>query len=297
MKLAFPTELNRINFTEHLLFLKDCGVESIPLYFMNYGDKMELAPAVPGEQLDMMLAALVAHIIEIRSVGMSVEVLYPDFRTNIVDVVHSGEQGAEWLKKVFSTCSELGIKDIGAFPKNPKKDEIEDLDKWDAEQIDGYQKVCALADEYGLRICMHFNMSWQSRFDTVEAIDSYFERVDCDNFGILFCFGCVALVGLDVPEMLMHWKDRLFIVHLRDVEGDWSKGNSEKQFGTGSIDLKGSVAALKKIGYKGILHPEHFPIFGSEAPSGERVLFDHAWDRGPLTTAWSLGFWKGMLCD
>ncbi len=297
MKLAFPTELNRRDFTKHMEFLSDCGVESVPLYFMNYADKMELAPAVPGDQLDMMLKFVIMHTQEIRSMGMDVEVLYPDFRTNIVDVVHSGEDGVEWLKKLFSTCQSLGIKDIGAFPKNPKKDEIEDIEAWDADQVDGYKKVCRMAAEYGLRVSMHFNMSWQSRFDTVEAIDSYFKRVGCDNFGILFCYGCIALAGLNVPEMLKHWKDRAFIVHLRDVEGDWSKGNSEKQFGTGIIDLKGSVEALRKIGYTGILHPEHFPILSCDAPAGKRGLFDHAWDRGPYTTAWTLGFWKGMLCD
>lgn len=297
MKLAFPTELNRTDFSKHMEFLKNCGVESVPLYFMNYAEQMELAPAVPGEQLDMMLDAVRNHTEEIRSMGMDVEVLYPDFRTNIVDVVHSGSDGVDWLTKLFATCSELGIKDIGAFPKNPKKDEIEDLKAWDADQTDGYKKVCELAAKYGLRVCMHFNMSWQSRFDTVDAIDSYFDMIGCDNFGILFCCGCITLAKLDVSEMLRHWKDRAFIVHLRDVAGDWSQGNSEKQFGTGIIDLKGSVEALREIGYDGILHPEHFPIFSSESSAGERGLFDHAWDRGPYTTAWSLGFWKGMLCD
>lgn len=297
MKLAFPTELNRFEFTDHMQFLKDCGVESVPLYFMNYGKKMELAPSVPGEQFDMMLDSVKKHTEEIRSMGMDVEVLYPDFRTNLVDVAHSGKQGVEWLKRLFSTCRELGIKDIGAFPKNPGKDEIENIIEWDQNQIDGYKTVCAIASEYDLRVCMHFNMSWKSRFDSVEAIDSYFEKVGFDNFGILFCCGCIALAGLDVPKMLMHWKDRVFIVHLRDVEGDWSKGNSEMQFGTGIIDQRATVATLRQIGYKGILHPEHFPIFNSESPVGERKLFDHAWDRGPYTTAWSLGFWKGMLCD
>ena len=291
MQLAFPLELNRTNFDEHLVFLKECGAEQVPLYFMVYEE--DAHPMAPGTELDRMQSMLRENLAAIRTVGLSSDVLYVDFRVKPGDTCGADKDAQAWFRELCRVAAEQGIKHIGFFPNNPGRESTDA--EWDKMQCAGYRFMAETASDNGLDICAHINMVTGSRYDRREDIDNLFARVGADNFGLLFCFGCIALAGLDVPDMIRHWKDRIFVVHLRDVADSWQEGNSERQFGQGKIDLPASIAALREIGYKGILHPEHFPILKSELPIEKRPLFDHAWDRGPMTTAWTLGFWRGML--
>ena len=291
MQLAFPLELNRTGFQAHLTFLKDCGVEQVPLYFMMYNE--DVTPMAPGTTLDRMLGLLAEHIASIQETGMRSEVLYIDFRQKPADLCGSNEDAQKWFSTLCHKSAQLGIKHIGFFPNNPTRESASP--EWDTEQEAGYRFMSRAANEHDQAISVHLNMMAGSRYDTVADIDHLFQSVNEDNFGLLFCFGCVALAQLDLSEMIHHWHDRIFIVHLRDLNGSWAEGYTEEQFGHGRLKLNDHIQALKDIGYTGILHPEHFPVMDCEIPIKQRPLFDHAWDRGTITTAWSLGFWRGRL--
>lgn len=291
MQLAFPLELGRPRFDEHLSVLAEAGAQQVPLYFMQYDNRP--TPCEPGPDCDMFLQQLTAHHADIRRAGLDSEVLYMDFRLKPADIVGSDPRAAEWFRLVCARCAELGIATLGFFPSNPLRQETDDT--WDAAQVAGYRAMADIAAPVGIRLASHINMTADSRFGLAADVESWLQAVDRENVGLLFCFGCVALAGLDLATMIRRWQDRVFVVHLRDIVGSWRDGNSERQYGQGEVDLPSAIAALREIGYTGILHPEHFPASVAEPPIAERALFAHAWDRGLIATTWSLGFWRGML--
>ncbi len=291
MKLAFPLDVSRPDFPGHVQLLKDCGVLEIPVYFMEYDQPVR--PMEPGDDLDRMLAGYRRHMADIAANGLASHVLYVDFRLKPADVMAEDTNAQAWFGTLCKESAALGIREIGFFPNNPAREQTDAA--WDQNQAAGYGKMADIAAESGIRISTHLNMINGSRYDRPEDLDDLFDRVGRDNFGLLFCFGCIALAGLDLADAIYRWRDRIFVVHVRDVAGYWGSQMAEKQFGTGRINLANAVAALRQIGYDGILHPEHFPIFDSELPDQTSPLFTHAWDRKLLTTVWTLGFWRGML--
>lgn len=291
MKLAFPLEVARPDFEQHLRFLKDCGAEEVPIYFMEY-DCPTRAMA-PDEDFKRMTESMKLHLSQIKKAGLASHVLYLDFRIKPADVMAGDEAAEKWFSSLCTVCAGEGITDIGFFPNNPERAKTDG--NWDKQQADSYRTMADIAASHNLRICTHINMMSGSRYDQAADIDDLFKRVGRANFGILFCFGCIALAGLDLSEAILKWKERIFVVHLRDVKGYWGKQMEEVQFGTGRIALKEAIAALRKVDYNGILHPEHFPIFASEIPIGKAPLFNHAWDRRMITTAWTLGYCRGLL--
>lgn len=292
MQLAFPLELDRPAFGDHLSFLKQSGAQQVPLYFMAY-DNTVATPAAPGAALDGMLATLDRQVAEIRQAGLAIDVLYVDFRVKPASLVGDdpGQRGV--MTAIARRCGALGFRQIGFFPDNPARDKADAA--WFRRETEGYRIVADLAGENGLKVSTHINMIAGSRFDRVEDIDEMLAAVDRANWGLLFCFGCIALAGLDVADMIRHWRDRVFVVHLRDVLGSWKEGASEVLFGQGRIDLPAAMRALREIGYDGILHPEHFPNFSHETEPTQRLLFRHPWDRAPFALAWTLGYCRGLL--
>ncbi len=291
MKLAFPLELFRADFTEHLHLLQDCGVVEVPLYFMaNDEPACEMSL---GEKSVRMFEALNHHIDQIKKVGLKCQVLYLDFRHKPADVMADDINAQKWFDAVCAQCQQHGIKDVGFFPNNPAREQTDT--EWDNNQLAGYRMMSDIAGRYHLRISVHLNMINGSRYSKAEDIDDLFLKVGEDNFGLLFCFGCIALAGLDLSDAIFNWRKRIFIVHLRDVEGYWGGNAVEAQFGTGRIKLAEAISALRRISYDGILHPEHFPVISSELSDDKSPLFTHAWDRKLLSTTWTLGFWRGML--
>ena len=80
------------------------------------------------------------------------------------------------------------------------------------------------------------------------------------------------MAGDDLVRDILNYGDQIFMFHIRDVvtqvEGDISPevekrladiGYLEVAFGTGEVDMVGSIRALKQINYQGQIYPEHYP--------------------------------------
>ena len=81
------------------------------------------------------------------------------------------------------------------------------------------------------------------------------------------------MAGDDLVRDILNYGDQIFMFHIRDVvtkvEGDISPevekrladiGYLEVAFGTGEVDMVGSIRALKQINYQGQIYPEHYPV-------------------------------------
>ena len=292
MQLAFPIEMDTPDFARHVAFLKDAGVDQVPIYFMR-------ADAEPGkgfgsrDQVEEMIGTFRDQVEEIRRQGLAIDVVYPDYRGRLPNVVADDRQEREGFERLCDTCAELGFRHVGVFPQNPSRETADAA--WLDTMVAGSRILSDIVGRHGMTVGYHINMVTGSRLDRPEDVDELFERVGRANVGLLFCFGCVALAGLDVPAMIRRWSDRMFIVHLRDVRGTYAHDPEEARFGTGRIDLAAGLRALADIGYNGILHPEHFPAAGSDQPPERRVLWTQPHDRDAPTIAWTLGYCRGLM--
>jgi D-mannonate dehydratase len=100
------------------------------------------------------------------------------------------------------------------------------------------------------------------------------------------------MAGDDLVKDILNYGDQIFMFHIRDVvtqvEGDISPevekrladiGYLEVAFGTGEVDMVGSIRALKQINYQGQIYPEHYPAIAGDSAAG---------------LAWTIGYIRAL---
>lgn len=292
MKLAYHLEATRPEFARHVAFLKACGIEDLPLFFMLNPEDYQ--PAL-GDDMDFagMLALLESRIGEIRAQGLESQelMLFPG-RALTTRMAGDPDMEARY-RRLCEWCGEHGVNTFGVWPQVQGREDA--TPEWLATFVRGAQLMADLAAPHGVSIGMHLNMLAGCRFDRAEDVDDLFARVDRPNWGLNFCFGCLAAAGLDLPEAARRWASHIKLVDLRDIRGSWVDGLEEAQFGTGRIDMLAALRALREVGYQGSLRPEHFPALPTDRPPAERSLFSLPADRDPANLAWTLGYSRGLL--
>ncbi len=142
-------------------------------------------------------------------------------------VVYMGkDEGA--LRRVFDFAKMMGIEVLTA---DPSPDSFELLDK--------------LVEEYGVYVAIH-NHGPGSRYPGVEsvvkAIQGHHERI-----GLCYDTGHGARAGDEIVEAVRKIGKRIYGVHLKDV----NEQKRDVTIGTGILDIRGFVKALKDVGFKG----------------------------------------------
>ena len=66
----------------------------------------------------------------------------------------------------------------------------------------------------------------------------------------------LALPGGDVPALVREFADKIHFCQLRDHTAGWPAGR-EVLPGQGRVDLKATLHALRQVGDRGLLQPEH----------------------------------------
>jgi len=129
----------------------------------------------------------------------------------------------------------------------------------------------------------------------VEAFDRLLEIVPSGNLGILFCQGCFAEMGVDVPAAIRHFgkKKKIFFAHFRNVIGSVKEpGGFQETFHddpTGTVDMVEAMKAYYEVGFEGPMRPDHAP----------RMEFDNRISGGVpgyllLGKVFGIGYMKGL---
>ena len=99
----------------------------------------------------------------------------------------------------------------------------------------------------------------------VSSLQQYkriFERTPSDNHAMLFCQGCVAEMGEDIPAAIrgIGSLGKIAYVHFRNIRG--TPGRFEEVFlDEGDADMFETMAAYKAIGFEGPFMMDHTPRF------------------------------------
>jgi mannonate dehydratase len=131
------------------------------------------------------------------------------------------------------------------------------------------EKVAPVAAEAGVTIALHPNdppipepLGQAARI--VVSLDS-FERIfeiagSNDAVGMLFCQGCVAEMGEDVPAAIRRFgeRDKIVYVHFRNIRGGPYKFQ-EVFHDEGDLDMVEAMRTYREVGFDGPFMMDHTP--------------------------------------
>jgi mannonate dehydratase len=155
------------------------------------------------------------------------------------------------------------------------------------------ERVVPVAEEVDVRLALHPDDPPRSEVrgmprivDSVENYDRVLDIYDSEYNGVTFCQGNFAAMGVDIPETIRHFGDRINFVHFRDVEGD-ADGFVETWHDAGPTDMRAAMEAYADIGFDGPARPDHVPTMVGE--SNENPGYH---TKGRL---FAIGYMRGLL--
>ncbi|WP_254280796.1 mannonate dehydratase [Haloarcula marina] len=131
-------------------------------------------------------------------------------------------------------------------------------------------EVVPVAEEAGVDMALHPDDPPMSPIRgiprIVKSVEDY-ERIlsmyDSPNHGVTFCQGNFAAMGVDIPETIRQFRDRIHFVHFRDVDGT-PDSFVETWHDDGPTDMKAAINAYREIGFDGAIRPDHVPEMESD---------------------------------
>ena len=142
------------------------------------------------------------------------------------------------IRNLFEFAIQAGIKVLGADP--------------DPEAFPLIDKLC---DEYNVKIAIH-NHGRYHRYGNISQLEEAFSK-SSPNIGLCLDTGWALDSHVDPVEMIDKFANRLYGVHLKDFNFDSEGKEVEAVLGTGELDLKAVLKALKSIDYTGYITLEY----------------------------------------
>lgn len=175
---------------------------------------------------------------------------------------------------------------------NPENTTHEDL--W--QNLEYFLKeVVPVAEEAGVKLALHPDDPPRSELmgipriiTDVEAYDRVLDIYDSEHNGLTFGQGNFAAMGVDIPETIRHFGDRINFAHFRDVEGDADRF-VETWHDNGPTDMLEAMRAYHEIDFEGAIRPDHVPSM-----VGESNTYPGYETKGRI---FAIGYMKGLIED
>ncbi|MGD0803475.1 MAG: mannonate dehydratase [Candidatus Bathyarchaeia archaeon] len=157
--------------------------------------------------------------------------------------------------------------------------------------------VLPTAEDAGVRVSLHPDdppispiRGFARILRSVKAFDRMLEIYPSENIGLLFCQGCFAEMGVDVPATIRHFgrRKKIFFAHFRDVFGSVPKFQ-ESFHGEGPTDMFEATKAYYDVGFEGPIRPDHAPKM-----EGDELFTDGKPGYYLLGKIFALGYMRGL---
>lgn len=109
--------------------------------------------------------------------------------------------------------------------------------------------------ETDVKLAIHNHGPEDSIFPSPESVYEKIKNLD-SRIGMCIDTGHTFRLNLDPSEELKKYKDRLFDVHIKDIDEQVASGNNV-EIGHGKMDIPKILAALKEIKYNGVVAIEY----------------------------------------
>lgn len=131
--------------------------------------------------------------------------------------------------------------------------------------IAGIRALIPLIEGMPLKVALEPH--YHSQYQDAEDYDAIFSQIDHPQVGITIDTGHFHSAGVDTKALIRKYGPKIWNVHLKDHVGTQSVA-----IGSGEIDLRGILAALHEVDYRGALaleieakDKENLPRFVAEA--------------------------------
>ena len=148
--------------------------------------------------------------------------------------------------------------------------------------VNHHRYVIGAAAEAGVNIAMHGYYPPIGLVDGNAFFERSFAEIPDIHNGICYDPGIMAICGDNPLAGLEAFKERIHMVHIRDVNGDWrSLGNIKRDWwslevfpGKGIAQIEAVMRRLSDIDYQGVVQPEHLgpPSEAELLPAAMRYL-------------------------
>lgn len=127
------------------------------------------------------------------------------------------------------------------------------------------QAVIPVAEESSVTLAMHpddpplAEFSGQARImNSVESFERLMTVVPSPRNAVCFCVGTFVEMGVDIPRAIRRLGSHVQYVHFRDVAGT-AESFVETFHDSGPTDMAAVIEALRDVGYRGTIRPDHVP--------------------------------------
>ncbi|WP_049992270.1 mannonate dehydratase [Natrinema salifodinae] len=219
-------------------------------------------------------------------------------RLGVSVVCYDWMAGVRWARTATSVPARGGsltsAYDNDQMRRGPEPDipEITAADLW-ANLEYFLERVVPVAEEAGVKLGLHPDDPPRESvrgvpriINSVEAYERVLDIVPSEHNGITFCQGNFAAMGVDVPETIRRFGDRINFVHFRDVDGD-ADSFVETWHDNGPTDMRAAIEAYRDVGFDGPIRPDHVPTMAGEANDNPGYE-----TKGRL---FAIGYLKGLL--
>jgi mannonate dehydratase len=132
-------------------------------------------------------------------------------------------------------------------------------------------EVVPVAEEAGVKLGLHPDDPPRESVRGIPRIinspEAYQRVLDCydsEHNGVTFCQGNFAAMGVDVPETIRRFGDRINFIHFRDVEGD-ADNFVETWHDEGPTDMLAAMRAYEEaVDDDVVMRPDHVPTMAGE---------------------------------
>jgi mannonate dehydratase len=129
-------------------------------------------------------------------------------------------------------------------------------------------KTLPVAEETGVTMALHPDdppipepLGGAARIvSSLDHFERIFQMSESDNRAMLFCQGCVAEMGENIPEAILRMKKKIAYVHFRNIRGI-PKKFQEVFLDEGDQDMVQAMRTYKEIGFEGPFMMDHTPTF------------------------------------
>lgn len=189
--------------------------------------------------------------------------------SNLLDPEAPWRYGTSQLIKAIRAAAAMGVPHVITTEGDPKTEFGEGLS--DAEAIFSVRsklhEPLRMAADYGVKLLLepHGRLT-----DSMEHMESILDACNSDALGINLDTGNLWLGGGDPVAMVKKFGSKIEHVHWKDMPADlepqrgkiFGTGMAVIPLGTGVVDIKGTFAALKAVGFDGYTTLE---VAGDEA--------------------------------
>lgn len=201
-----------------------------------------------------------------------------------VEDTPAGRESYEVFARHLDAAGEVGIPCVTLHPPLDDARSAEEAAEQFQLNCAFYARAAERARQAGTALATHSPWPPAKGLWGARAYSSLFEAVPARENGMIFCFGCMAIKGDDVRQVIAPFIDRIYFVHVRDVVIHPGGQVDEVFPGTGQVRPDTAIRVLHDLGYRGAIAPEHLPkVFGER--------------KNEISMAWAVGYCRAALAD